>query len=136
MIGASLGIIMAVTVGVWFIQEIREATAVETADKTLTAEETIQYQEYENYLSYGDEYLNQSQWYNAAFEYRTSLTFNPESEEALYRLTYSLMCLCETEERECDEAQQRLEELEKTDFKPKDTNELRLRWEGINQRKP
>jgi hypothetical protein len=132
MIGASLGTVIAVAV--WFVQEIRAVSEVETKAADLIIQN--QAQEYETYLSYGDEYLNQSQWYNAAFEYRTSLTFNPESEEALYRLTYSLMRLCETEDRECDEAQQRLEELEKTDFKPEDTNELRLRWEGINQRKP
>ena len=134
MIGASLGTVLAIAFAVWFVREIRAVSEAETKAADLIIQN--QAQEYETYLSYGDEYLNQSQWYNAAFEYRTSLTFNPESEEALYRLTYSLMRLCETEDRECDEAQQRLEELEKTDFKPEDTNELRLRWEGINQRKP
>lgn len=133
-IGLCLATVCAAVLIGWLVKGMLAVSAAKT--HVVLESRQLQEQEYENYLSYGDEYMNQSQWYNAAFEYRTSLKFNPESEEAVYRLTFSLMRLCETEDRGCNEAQQRLQDLEKTDFKPEDTNELRMRWEGINQRKP
>ena len=133
-IGVLLGAAIAAAFTAWFIVEINETRAIEAA----TAEEieSNREQEYAQYLSYGDEYMNQGQWYNAAFEYRTSLKLMPESQEALYRLTFSLLRLCETGDRGCDEARKRLEDLEKSDFKPEVVKGLRLRWEGINQHRP
>jgi hypothetical protein len=127
------GVFVAVAIG-WLIQVMSAATLTER----LAEADYIEYQkeEYDRYMSYGDEFLNKSEWYNAAFEYRTSLKFDPESQEALQRLTFSLLRLCETDGRGCVEASQRLEDLEKTDFKPEVVNELRLRWEGINQDTP
>lgn len=132
-IGVISGAVIAVVFSVWFITAINESVGIEAANADKNQQN--QKQEYANYLSYGDEYMNQGEWYNAAFEYRTSLTFKPEGQEALQRLTYSLMRLCETEGRGCKEAQERLSEMEKSDFKPAVVNELRLRWEGINQPK-
>ncbi|MGB6035255.1 MAG: hypothetical protein WBG42_03230 [Cryomorphaceae bacterium] len=129
-----MGTAIAVVFSVWFIIEINETRAMEAA--TTDKIEHNREQEYAQYLSNGDEYTNQGQWYNAAFEYRTSLKINPESQEALQRLTFSLLRLCESEERACEEAQQSLEELEESEFDQQVINELRMRWEGINQRKP
>ncbi len=134
--------IIALLIGSVFI-----ALAVEWLVQTMSAtaktdrrveDDNAEYlkQEYARYLSYGDDYLNESQWYNAAFEYRTSLQFNPKSEEALYRLTFSLIRLCETEERGCHEAEKRLEDLTEKGYEPKALEELTLRWEGIKQRNP
>ncbi|MCZ4409502.1 hypothetical protein O3Q51_11825 [Cryomorphaceae bacterium 1068] len=126
-------VFLALAIG-WLIQTIQASSLTEQ----IAEEDNVEYQkqEYARYLSYGDEYLNKSQWYNAAFEYRTSLKFNPESEVALYRLTFSLMRLCEAEQRGCDEADNRLNTLLQKGYNPEDLEELTLRWEGILQRKP
>jgi len=127
------GVLVVAAIG-WLIQVMSAASLAERLAEDNYIES--QKEECDKYMSYGDEYLNKSEWYNAAFEYRTSLKFDPESREALQRLTFSLLRLCETDGRGCEEALQRLENLEKTDLKPEVVDELRLRWEGINQDKP
>ncbi len=133
-IALSIGsVFLALAVG-WLVQTMQATDLTEQTVEDYMVE--YQQQEYARYLSYGNEYPNKSQWYNAAFEYRTSLQFNPESEEALYRLTFSLLRLCETEQRGCEEAEKRLNALRQKGYSSEDLEELTLRWEGIKQRIP
>lgn len=133
-IALSIGILLIAAA----IGRLNQVTTDANVKKRLVQENYIenQQEEYERYMSYGAEFLNKSEWYNAAFEHRTSLKYHPESKEALQRLTFSLLRLCETDGRGCEEARQRPDDMEKTGFKPEVVNELRLRWEGINQQKP
>jgi len=133
-IATSIGAALVLIVSIWFVKELNKTITFEAT----STNEFIKERE-ENYalsFSYGNEYTNKGEWYNAAFEYRNSLKYKPESQEALQRLTFSLMQLCETQDRGCDEAEERLEDLENTDFNPEAVKELRLRWEGIIQHNP
>ncbi|MEM9052522.1 MAG: hypothetical protein AAGC47_10755 [Bacteroidota bacterium] len=132
LIGLVIGLVIASGFIYGFIQIIQEN--LDKDHQAAVAVANYDQERYEDYLAYGDDYLNKQQWYNASFEYRVALKAKPGDLKATYRLAFALMRLCEVDERGCDEALVHLKTLEKSGYDSASLEELQLRWEGISQK--
>jgi hypothetical protein len=88
---------------------------------------------YAKYLSWGDEFMNKGEWYNAAFEYRNAKKIIPDRYEIRYRLARAALEECKASGRTCEEAHGELNYL-LTHYPDRiEVEALQLQWDMIRE---
>lgn len=94
---------LMVSVGLYVNTEKRELSISENRQNTKTAEKL---QEYDYYISSGNEWYEKKKYYNAAFQYRLALNVFPNDSIALEKLIQAYDSDCFYDQRNCGKSQE------------------------------